>query len=261
MQAIFNSTLSQLPPSSYRASKGLSHRPYWRFAKKSRQRESPGLSLCSGGSLLITYGRGLLGHLHSGGLVVGAVGNLYRGSWVSMMVCALICVTGRDMQSCKLTEPTCLTRLEGVHVTVEMQRCFGAALNIMASGHHWRVRLLRCSRVCCRWCNLLAGSSQIAACTLSDESIQMSMFNCRLSWTFVVVASRIANATWWQQTVELHSCTETARCGLYGTQWKIVWINLKLVKQMSLLFLKWGRPCFFMLHPTTTDRVGKTKTV
>lgn len=27
------------------------------------------------------------------------------------------------MQSCKMTEPTCLTRLEGVHVTLEMQHC------------------------------------------------------------------------------------------------------------------------------------------
>lgn len=59
-QAIFNSTLSQLPSSCYGASKGLSHSLNWRYAKKNRQWESPGRSLCSGESLLIICGRGLL---------------------------------------------------------------------------------------------------------------------------------------------------------------------------------------------------------
>lgn len=70
-QAIFNSTLSQLPSSCHGASRGLSHSLNWRHAKKNRQGESPGRSLCSGESLLIICGRGLLGHLHSRGLVVG----------------------------------------------------------------------------------------------------------------------------------------------------------------------------------------------
>lgn len=77
-----------------------------------------------GKSLLIIRGRGLLGHLHSHGLAVGA---WLRGIWkrahlISTMIWALICVTGSDMHSRKMTEPTCQTRLEGVHVTLEMQR-------------------------------------------------------------------------------------------------------------------------------------------
>lgn len=41
-QAIFNSTLSQLPPSSHGASKWLSHSPIWRYAKKKQTGGKPG---------------------------------------------------------------------------------------------------------------------------------------------------------------------------------------------------------------------------
>lgn len=99
------------------------------------------------------------------------VGDSNRGSWISMMVWALICVTGADMHSCKMTELTCLTRLEGVHVTLEMECCFRNTLNIAASGYEVCVqgaRSLRCGYVCCRWCNVLAGKSHFSANALQD---------------------------------------------------------------------------------------------
>lgn len=139
-----------------------------RRTDRGKARASPS---AAGESLLIICGRGLLGHPHSRGLVVGAwlwgiqteaagVAWWYEHWYVSQGV---IC--------CKVTEPTCPTRLEGVHVTLEMQHCFRNASNIASSGHHWHdlgVCSLWGSHVCCRWCNLLTRSSQISACTLSD---------------------------------------------------------------------------------------------
>lgn len=102
-----------------------------RRTDRGKARASPS---AAGESLLITCGRGLLGHLHSRGLLVGAWlwGNQNGDSWISMKAWTLwhmgwYSVLQNDLQ------PTCLTRLEGVHVSVEMQRCFREALTVAVS--------------------------------------------------------------------------------------------------------------------------------
>lgn len=72
------------------------------------------------------------------------------------------------MQSCKITEPSCLTRLERVHVRKG----------------HWPS--LRCSHVYSRWSNLLAGSSQI-----STISVKAKMWNFQhlLVWNYRILMS------------------------------------------------------------------------
>lgn len=97
-----------------------------------------------------------------------AVEDLRRSNRISMMVWALICVIEGDLHTCKTTEQTCLTRLEGVHVTPEMQHRF-RNVQIFAAMR----ALLTCpggvfTEMCC-WCgSVLAGSSHFFACTVLD---------------------------------------------------------------------------------------------